>query len=131
MRQLLLAALAALVLASPAMAAAPPVIKQQDKQFGSILATAKHHALYYWSVEKDFRVHCTGSCARAWPPLLVRSAALVPRHVAGVKGVFGVRRRPGGTLQVTYNRLGLYTYADEGPNQVLCNNVNGWFVVRV
>jgi hypothetical protein len=40
-------------------------------------------------------------------------------------------RRPDGKLQVTHNRLPIYTYAHEGPNQVLCNNVDGWFVVRV
>jgi hypothetical protein len=25
----------------------------------------------------------------------------------------------------------VYTYVHEGPRQVLCNNVDGWFVVRV
>jgi predicted lipoprotein with Yx(FWY)xxD motif len=133
MRYVLLAGLAALALAAPVAAGtSAPAIKLKDKRFGNILATPKHRTLYYWSVEKaDLRVHCTGSCARAWPPLIVRSAASVPRHVAGVSGLFGVRRRPDGKLQVTYNRLGLYTYADEGSDQVLCNNVNGWFVVRV
>jgi hypothetical protein len=32
---------------------------------------------------------------------------------------------------VTHNRLPIYTYAHERPNQVLCNDVDGWFVVRV
>ena len=40
-------------------------------------------------------------------------------------------RRPDGRLQVTHNRLPIYSYAHERPNQVLCNNVDGWFVVRV
>ena len=44
---------------------------------------------------------------------------------------FGVVRRPDGRLQVTYNGLAVYTYVHEGPNQVLCNNVDGWFVVRL
>ncbi len=109
-----------------------PVIKQRDARFGPILVTRGHKALYYWNVEKrDFRVHCTGACARAWPPLVVRSRGAVPRRIAGIKGVFGVIRRPDGRLQVTHNRLPLYSYAHERPNQVLCNNVDGWFVVRV
>jgi predicted lipoprotein with Yx(FWY)xxD motif len=54
----------------------------------------------------------------------------VPRKLAGVRGVFGVIRRPDGRLQVTHNRRPIYTYVNEGPNQVLCNNVDGWFVVR-
>jgi predicted lipoprotein with Yx(FWY)xxD motif len=108
-----------------------PVIKQRDSRFGPILATRGHKALYYWNVEKrDYKVHCTGACARAWPPLIVRSRSAVPRGIAGIRGTFGVIRRPDGRLQVTHNRLPIYTYAHEGPNQVLCNNVDGWFVVR-
>ena len=131
-----LAALAAAALSSPAaMAVADgpaPVIKLKHKQFGNILARPDHQALYYWNVEKrDFKVHCTGGCARAWPPLLVKSAKSVPKRLPGIKGAFGTIRRPDGRLQVTYNRLPLYTYAHERPNQVLCDNVNGWFVVRV
>ena len=112
--------------------AAAPVLKQRDARFGNILARRDHQALYYWNVEKrDFKVHCTGACAVAWPPLVVRSAAAVPRKLAGITGVFGTIRRPDGKLQVTRNRLPLYTYAHERPNQVLCDNVDGWFVVRL
>jgi predicted lipoprotein with Yx(FWY)xxD motif len=110
-----------------------PVAKLQTKSFGLVLTRRDGQALYYWQVEKKAggKVRCTGSCATAWPPLLVRSAAAVPRRVAGVSGVFGVVRRPDGRLQVTRNRLPLYTYAHEGPRQVLCDNVDGWFVVRL
>ena len=123
----------ALAIVVPATAApAAPVIKLKHPSFGNVLATPKRQALYYWNVEqKDFKVHCTGSCAQAWPPLIVRSAAAVPKRAAGIKGVFGVVKRPDGKLQVTYNRLPVYTYAHEGPNQVLCDNVGGWFVVRL
>jgi predicted lipoprotein with Yx(FWY)xxD motif len=130
------AAIAALAVAAPAglsavdMTAAP-VIKQRAAGFGQILARKDHQVLYYWNVEKrDFKVHCTGACARAWPPLIVRSAKAVPRTIAGIRGTFGVIRRPDGRLQVTRNRLPLYTYAHEKPYQVLCNDVNGWFVAR-
>jgi predicted lipoprotein with Yx(FWY)xxD motif len=127
------AALLVLVLAAGATAAmGGPVVKLKDRQFGNILATPKHQALYYWSAEKkDFKVRCFGSCAKLWPPLIARSAAAVPKRIEGIKGSFGVVRRPDGRLQVTYNRLPIYTYAHEGPNQVLCNDVDGWFVVRV
>ena len=110
-----------------------PVIRLKDARFGPILATPRHQALYYWSVEKKagFKVRCTGACPKLWPPLIVRSASAVPRRVDGVKGAFAVVRRPDGRLQVTYNRLPVYTYAHEGPNQVLCDDVDGWFVVRV
>jgi len=119
-------ALAGLILASTTTAAVgAPVIKYRDGQFGSILATPKKQALYYWSVEKRAggKIRCTGSCAKAWPPLY--------EQIRGIAGTFGTVRRPDGRRQVTFNGLAIYTYAHEGPTQVLCNNVNGWFVVRV
>jgi predicted lipoprotein with Yx(FWY)xxD motif len=126
----------ALVVAAGSIASASgrtPVIKYKDDQFGAILATPKQQALYYWTVEKRAggKIRCTGSCARLWPPLLVKSRASVPKRVAGISGTFGVVRRPDGRLQVTHNGLPVYTYAHEGPRQVLCNNVDGWFVVRL
>ena len=130
-----LAAFAALLLAPGVMSSAAgraPVIKYVDDDFGAILATPGKQALYYWNVEKrDFKIHCTGACAVAWPPLIVKTKAAVPRKIPGVSGVFGTIRRPGGRLQVTHRGLPIYTYAHEQPEQVLCNNVNGWFVVRL
>lgn len=115
--------------ATARMGSATPVIRYVDDQFGAILATPKKQALYTWRAERDFKVHCTGSCARAWPPLIVKRS--VPKRVTGIKGTFGTIRRPDGRLQVTFNRRPVYTYAHEGPEQVLCNNVGGWFVVRL
>jgi predicted lipoprotein with Yx(FWY)xxD motif len=125
-------AASALILASTTTAAASaPVIKYRDNQFGPILATPKKQALYYWNREKRAggKIRCTGSCAKAWPPLYAKGA--VPRKIRGIAGTFGSVRRPDGRRQVTYNGLAVYTYAHEGPGQVLCNNVDGWFVVRV
>jgi predicted lipoprotein with Yx(FWY)xxD motif len=130
----LIAAAAALVVASTPMAAGrAPVIRYKDDRFGAILATPKKQALYYWTVEKRAggKIRCTGACARLWPPLIVKSRTAVPKRIAGIKGTFGVIRRPSGRLQVTHNGLAVYTYIHEGPEQVLCNNVDGWFVVRL
>jgi predicted lipoprotein with Yx(FWY)xxD motif len=111
----------------------PPVIKLRTKEFGNVLARPDRQALYYWTVEKQARgkVKCTGTCAKAWPPLIVKAATAVPRRITGIKGSFGVVRRPEGKLQVTHNGLPVYTYVNEGPGQVLCDDVDGWFVVRV
>jgi predicted lipoprotein with Yx(FWY)xxD motif len=119
----------------PAAAAAPaaPVTKIRAAGFGTVLARRDRQALYYWQVEKRAgnRIRCVGGCAALWPPLLVRSASAVPRRVAGIKGTFGVIRRPNGRLQVTHNGLPVYTYVHEGPGEVRCDNVGGWFVVRL
>ena len=119
--------------AMPGGAGRALVIRYQDDQFGPILATQTKQALYYWNVEKRAggKVKCTGRCAKAWPPLIVRSRRAVPTRIAGIRGTFGTVRRPDGRIQVTRNRLPVYTYAHERPTQVLCDNVNGWFVVRL
>jgi predicted lipoprotein with Yx(FWY)xxD motif len=133
--------LIALVVAPPAAALAavgapavkPPVSSFLDPTFGKVLSRTDKQVLYYWQVEKGAggKVRCVTACAKAWPPLVVKSAKQVPRRIAGLSGVFGTVRRPDGRLQVTRNKLPLYTYAHERPRQVLCNNVDGWFVVRL
>jgi predicted lipoprotein with Yx(FWY)xxD motif len=131
---LLIAAAAALLLtSSPPAAARPPVIKYQDDQFGPILATPKKQALYYWNREKRAggKIRCIGECARLWPPLYAKNRASISKRIRGIKGTFGVIRRPNGRLQITHNGLPVYTYAHEGPTQVLCDDVDGWFVVRL
>jgi predicted lipoprotein with Yx(FWY)xxD motif len=137
-RRLVLVAVAGLALLVPsaamaAQAGAAPAIVLKDRTFGRILARCDHRALYYWTVEKRAggKIRCTGSCARLWPPLVVTSAKDVPRRISGSKGTFGVVRRSDGRLQVTYSGLAVYTYVHEGPNQVRCDNVDGWFVVKL
>ena len=68
---------------------------------------------------------------QAWPPVLVRKGVMVPMHYSGIKGDFGTIRRPDGTRQLTFNRRALYTYAHEKPGQVLCDDVDNWFAVRI
>jgi|SRR5215204_7122136 len=129
-------AFAALLVAAFAQAAhqaRKPAIRYVDDHFGAILATPKKQALYYWTTEKRAggKIRCTGACAKAWPPLIVRSRLVVPRKIAGVSGTFDTIRRPDGRLQVRHNGVPVYSYAHEGPEQVLCDNVDGWFVVRL
>jgi len=127
-----LLATALLPAAVSAMAPHAPVAKLQTARFGPVLVTAKKHALYFWNREKRAggKIRCVGACAKAWPPLIVKSRRIDPR-VSGIRGRFGTVRRPDGRFQVTYNGVAVYTYAHEGPKQVKCNNVDGWFVVRL
>jgi predicted lipoprotein with Yx(FWY)xxD motif len=131
---LILPVLAVAVALLPQAFAAPrdaqPVVKWKTAQFGSILTTTGHLALYTWNAEKDRRVHCTGACAKAWPPLTVAKHTMVARHVAGVMGTLGTILRPDGRTQVTYNGRPLYTYHGDTAAKILCNGVDGWFVVR-
>jgi predicted lipoprotein with Yx(FWY)xxD motif len=132
---LAVAALVAVSAAESAMSAnpRPPAVRVKDDRFGFILQSKNQLPLYYWNREKAAggKIRCTGECARVWPPLIVKSRGAVPARMANVKGKFGVVRRPDGRLQVTHRGLPLYAYHDDPPNTVLCNNVDGWFVVRV
>ena len=119
--------------ATDAVVTRPPVSSLVDPTFGKVLSRTDKQVLYYWQVEKRAggKIRCIAACAKAWPPLIVKSAAAVPRKIAGLSGTFATIRRPNGKLQVTRNKLPVYTYAHERPRQVLCNNVDGWFVVRL
>jgi predicted lipoprotein with Yx(FWY)xxD motif len=130
--------LIALLVAPAAMSRAdanprPPAVKVTNRSFGDILQSKNKLPLYYWSVEKRAggKIRCTGACARVWPPLVVKSRGAVPATMRGVKGRFGVVKRADGRLQVTFRGLPLYAYHNDPPNTVLCDNVDGWFVVRV
>jgi predicted lipoprotein with Yx(FWY)xxD motif len=130
----LLALVAAATLVPQAPAAqrdSTPVRKVTAPKFGAILATRGRLALYTWNKEKDGKVHCTGSCAKAWPPLTVAKGTMVAKHVAGVMGTFGEITRPDGTTQVTLDGRPLYSYHGDTTTKILCDGVDGWFVVRV
>jgi predicted lipoprotein with Yx(FWY)xxD motif len=138
------AALAALVLAGSAMAAPQAVEKKKKRTartlvrvmdadgFENVLSTKRFQALYYFTPEKQKpgTIACTGACVDAWPILYVPKGVTVPRKLKGYSGTWGTIRRPEGGRQLTYDGLPLYTYAHEGPREVRCDNVGGWFVVK-
>lgn len=130
----LLLALAATVVLVPAALAvthdASPVVKWNTAKFGAIIATKGHLALYTWKKESDKKVHCTGACAKTWPPLTVPHGTMVVKHVAGVMGTFGEIMRADGRTQITLNGKPLYTFNGDTPTKILCNGVGGWFVVH-
>jgi predicted lipoprotein with Yx(FWY)xxD motif len=132
-----IAALAALsVLGTTALAAnqatSPRLVRTiMDENLGEVLTTANKQAIYIWKSEPKGKIRCTGACAKAWPPVLVKKGLVVPMHYAGIKGDFGTIRRPDGSRQLTLDRRALYTYAHEKPAQVLCNNVDNWFAVKI
>ena len=127
-------ALAATALLVPAAFAATrdasPVITWNAPKFGAIISTKRHLALYTWKKESDKKVHCTGACAKTWPPLTVAHGTMVARHVAGVMGTFGEIMRADGRTQVTLDGKPLYTFHGDSPTKILCNGVDGWFVVH-
>jgi predicted lipoprotein with Yx(FWY)xxD motif len=66
--------------------------------------------LYEFTADTPTASHCTGECARFWPPVLTQTA---PSAAMLAKGsLLGVIQRPDGTFQVTYDGHPLYYFAN-------------------
>lgn len=115
--------------AAPSQTAAKPVIEMKTTNLGKVIATPAKLGIYYWATEKKAggKIRCTGSCAKAWPPVYVKGK--VAKHIPGVMATLGTIKR-GKKLQLTVNGLPAYTYHGDKAGVVLCDNVDGWFAVR-
>ena len=76
---------------------------------GMILVSSKGRTLYLFAKDKNGKSSCTTSCAKYWPPLVSQGK---PTAGPGVKAsLVGQTKRSDGSMQVTYNRHPLYTFA--------------------
>jgi predicted lipoprotein with Yx(FWY)xxD motif len=129
------AAAAALAVTAAPMAAeqAGPTLTVRSSAYGKVLFDGRGFVLYGFTKDPRKRSACSGACAKAWPPYVVRGPV---RAGAGVKAsLLGTIRRANGTRQVTYAGRPLYYYVgDKKPRQILCQNVREfgglWLVVR-
>jgi predicted lipoprotein with Yx(FWY)xxD motif len=84
-------------------------VSLRKTKLGLILVNSRGHTLYLFAKDRNGKSACSGSCARFWPPLLSHGT---PTSGPGVRAsLLGTTRRSTGSLQVTYNRHPLYTYA--------------------
>jgi predicted lipoprotein with Yx(FWY)xxD motif len=110
-----------------------PKLKITDSDYGRILANGRGRALYLFTADKGKSSTCSGDCATAWPPYIVKSK---PTAISGAKpGLVGTTRRADGRLQATYAGHPVYFYeGDNEPGEVLCQAVNEfggfWYVLR-
>jgi predicted lipoprotein with Yx(FWY)xxD motif len=78
-------------------------------RLGPILVSARGHTLYLFRKDRNDRSACSASCAKFWPPLLSTGK---PTAGSGVEAsLLGTTPRSNGSLQVTYNKHPLYTFA--------------------
>lgn len=130
---LLAALLSGAAARSDLAASSRPGVVVKASSYGRILFDGRGFVLYAFTRDPRRGSRCTGACAKAWPPYLVRSR---PRAGSGVSAArLRTIRRPGGRLQVTYFGHPLYYYVgDTKPGQILCQNVTEfggvWRVVR-
>jgi predicted lipoprotein with Yx(FWY)xxD motif len=122
------------LLAAVALSAGTPTLQSHASRYGPVLFDGKQFVLYAFTKDGRGPSRCSGACAAAWPPYVVRSRAL--RAGKGVKrALLGTVRRADGRLQVTYAGRPLYYYVgDRTPLQILCQDVlefgGRWLVVR-
>jgi predicted lipoprotein with Yx(FWY)xxD motif len=84
-------------------------VSLRKTKLGPILVNSRGQTLYLFAKDKRGKSACSGSCAKFWPPLVSRGKSTAG---AGVKAsLLGTTRRGNGSLQVTYNKHPLYTYA--------------------
>jgi len=147
MKRSLLLTMLALLGAAPAFApAAAPAggsaaaqaratLTVRSSDFGRILFDGRGYALYAFTRDPSGRSACTGACATAWPPYILRAGQTLRAGSGTTSALLGTTRRNDGARQVTYAGRPLYYYVgDRRPGQVLCQNIREfgglWLVVR-
>jgi predicted lipoprotein with Yx(FWY)xxD motif len=108
-------------------------LKITDSDYGRILSNGRGRALYLFTADRGKASTCSGDCATAWPPYIVKRKPVAGSGVR--RGLIGTTRRDDGRLQATYAGHPVYFYVDDNePGEVLCQAVNEfggfWYVVR-
>jgi predicted lipoprotein with Yx(FWY)xxD motif len=110
-----------------------PKLKIASSDYGRILFNGRGRALYLFTADTGKTSNCSGDCATAWPPYIVKAK---PAAGPGVKpGLIGTTRRSDGRLQATYAGHPIYFFqGDNKPGEVLCQAVyefgGYWYVLR-
>ena len=113
--------------------AARPTLTAGLSAYGRVLFDGRGFVVYAFTRDPRGKSVCTGACAKAWPPYVVKTRL---RAASGVKArLLGTTRRADGSLQVTYAGRALYYYVgDRSKGQILCHNVTEfggvWRVIR-
>lgn len=97
----------------PAATSKPPTVTVSVKNgtYGKALMDNKDKTLYVFDKDTKNKSHCTGACAKAWPPLLTTKT---PTAGSGVKSeLLKTTTRSDGKKQVTYNGHPLYRFDED------------------
>ena len=86
-------------------------VSTKSVNLGKILVNDKGLTLYLFQADKTSKPTCNGSCAKAWPPLVVTGK---PTAAGGVQSkLLSTSKRSDGSMQVTYNGHPLYRFAGD------------------
>lgn len=114
---------AALFVATGALAQAMAPAKVADTSKGKALVDAKGMTLYTFDRDAAGKSNCTGQCAQNWPPLMAAANA-------NASGDWSMISREDGSKQWAYKGKPLYTWAkDAKPGDVTGDGVNNvWHI---
>jgi predicted lipoprotein with Yx(FWY)xxD motif len=104
----------------------------ENAQIGTFVTDGAGRTLYRFDndTNKPPKSNCNGSCATAWPPLLIKSPGKIfPKGID--PKIIGYVERADGHCQVTINGWPVYYFvADAKPGDLNGQGVNGkWFAV--
>jgi predicted lipoprotein with Yx(FWY)xxD motif len=104
----------------------------ENRQIGTYLADGAGRTLYVFDNDTADppKSNCNGDCAKAWPPLLIKSPGKIYPKGVDPK-ILGYVERADGHCQVTVNGHPVYYFiADAKPGDINGQGVNGkWFAV--
>jgi predicted lipoprotein with Yx(FWY)xxD motif len=105
-------------------------IKTGSTSLGTVLVTSDGFTLYFHAGDSSTHSSCTGGCASAWPPLLVKAGTKV-KGGSGASGKFATFKRADGTTQVTYNGHPLYSWTgDYSPGDTTGQGIGGFSIAK-
>jgi predicted lipoprotein with Yx(FWY)xxD motif len=103
---------------------------------GKVLIDGQNMTLYLFVPDnRSGKSTCYGTCAQAWPPLLLPAGTKEPIEAAGIdSSLLGTTRRNNGTTQITYNKWPLYLWVgDTQPGEATGQGINNqgglWYVL--
>jgi predicted lipoprotein with Yx(FWY)xxD motif len=82
-----------------------------------VLTDSQGRTLYSANVEKGGRIMCTSGCVSFWKPV-DSSSSQAKTAAADLNLDLGVVKRPGGQSQLTFDGKPLYSFTQEGPDQL-------------
>jgi predicted lipoprotein with Yx(FWY)xxD motif len=127
-----LAAVVGLVASAQAAPGAAARLSVRSTEYGRALFGPSGKVVYVFGADRGSTSRCYGVCAKAWPPLLTKTAPLAG---AGVEAkLLGTTKRRNGSRQVTYNGHPLYYYEADKVGKVMCQHatMHGglWLIIK-
>ncbi len=114
---------------SPAPPEAGVTVDTAESELGTILTDADGRTLYVFLNDSEGESTCYDDCAQTWPALEAEGDLQAGEGVDA--SLLGTTERQDGALQVTYNAMPLYSFADDAqPGDTNGQGIGDvWFVV--